>query len=224
MENKKDLKYSYSLVFTNSPTGSPVRLPGYRFIYQSEKIENPTTAREIWKSSESFLKEIVEKYNNHQTPGEKTILATYSLSISWKEEPTTKPTKEKNIYSSIYKIEGEKKTKIEEKKKYRASETIEPNFYIYLVPTVYIFRERAHNPKEDINEEKKNILKLSKCCICKKKPPNVLFIRCFHRVICSDCDDSKKPIYCPICKNNLQGTRKETFFKNLSYTTPTIYP
>ena len=211
MESKKD--YSFNLVFTDSPTFSPVRLPGYSFIYQSEKIENPTAAREIWKSSKSFLKEIVEKYNNHQTPGEKTILATYTLSISWKEGPTTKPTKEKNIYSSIWEIEGEKKTKIEEKKKYRASETIEPNFYIFLVPTVYIFRERAHNPGEDIDEEKKNIFRLSKCCICKKKPPNVLFCRCFHRVACSDCDESEKFRYCPICKNNLQGTRKETFFK-----------
>ena len=225
MESKKDIQYSFNLVFTDSPTTSPVRLPGYRFIYQSEKIEKPTTTREIWKSSESFLKEIVEKYNNHQTPGEKTIIVTYNLSISWKDGPTTKPTKEKNIYYSMYKIEGEKKTKIEEKKKYRASETIEPNFYIYLVPTVYIFRERAHNLKEDIDEEKKNILKLSKCCICKKKPPNVLFCRCFHRVVCSDCDESEKPINCPLCKNNLQGTRKETFFKKkYSYTSPTISP
>ena len=225
MESKKDIQYSFNLVFIDSPTTSPVRLPGYRFIYQSEKIEKPTTTREIWKSSESFLKEIVEKYNNHQTPGEKTIIVTYNLSISWKDGPTTKPTKEKNIYSSMYKIEGEKKTKIEEKKKYRASETIEPNFYIYLVPTVYIFRERAHNLKEDIDEEKKNILKLSKCCICKKKPPNVLFCRCFHRVVCSDCDESEKPINCPLCKNNLQGTRKETFFKKkYSYTSPTISP
>ena len=223
MENEKDLKYSWSLVFSCPPHFSPVRLPGEKFIYQSEKIENPTTTREIWKSSESFLKEIVEKYNNHQIPGEKTILATYTLSISWKEEPTTKPTKEKNIYSSIWKIEGEKKTKIEEKKNHRATETIEPNFYIFLVPTVYIFRERAHNPGENIDEEKKNILRLSKCCICKKKPPNVLFCRCFHRVVCSDCDESEKFRYCPICKNNLQGTRKETYFKKKSYyTSPAI--
>ena len=225
MESKKDIQYSFNLVFVDSPTTSPVRLPGEKFIYRTEKIENPTTAREIWKSSQSFLKEIVEKYNNHQTPGEKTILATYTLSISWKEEPTTKPTKEKNIYSSIWKIEGERKTKIEEKKKYRASETIEPNFYIFLVPTVYIFRERAHNPGEDIDEEKKNIFRLSKCCICKKKPPNVLFCRCFHRVACSDCDESEKFLYCPICKNNLQGTRKETYFKKNFYSTsPTISP
>ena len=156
MENKKkDIQYSFNLVFTDSPHFSPVRLPGYKFIYRSEKIENPTTAREIWKASQSFLKETIEKYNNHQIEGYKTILTTYSLGISWKEGPTTKPTKEKKLYSSIYKIEGEEKTKIEEKKNFRASETIEPNFYIFLVPTVYIFRERAHNPREDIDEEKK---------------------------------------------------------------------
>ena len=217
MENKKENQYFFNLVFTDSPTFSPVRLPGYRFIYQSEKIEKPTTAREIWKASQSFLKETIEKYNNHQIEGEKTAIITYNLSVSWKEEPTTKPTKEKNIYSSIYKIEGKEKIQIEEKKKFKASETIEPNFYICLVSTVYIFRERAHNPRENIDEEKKNIFRLSKCCICKKKPPNVLFVRCFHRVVCSDCDESEKPTTCPICKNNLQGTRKETYFKKNFY-------
>ena len=225
MENKKDLKYSFNLVFTDSPTFSPVRLPGYRFIYRSEKIENPTATREIWKASQSFLKESIEKYNNYQIEGYKTILTTYSLAISWKDGPTTKPTKEKKIYSSIYKIEGEEKNRIEEKKYIRSTERIEPNFYIYLVPTVYVFRERAFNPMENIKEEKKNIFRLSKCCICKKKPPNVLFVRCFHRVICSDCDEIEKPINCPICKNNLQGTRKETFFKKKFYvTSPTISP
>ena len=215
MENEKDFKYSFNLVFFYPPYFSPVRLPGEKFIYRTEKIENPTTAREIWKSTKSFLKETIAKYLNHQIPGEKAILATFDLSISWREEPNSQPTKEKNIYSSIWKIEGERKSKIEEKKKFRASETIEPNFYIFLVPTVYIFRERAHTPGEDIEEEKKNIFRLSKCCICKKKPPNVLFCRCFHRVVCSDCDESEKFRYCPICKNNLQGTRKETYLKKI---------
>ena len=223
MENEKDLKYSWSLVFSCPPYFSPVRLPGEKFIYRTEKIENPTTAREIWKSSESFLKEIVEKYNNHQTPGEKTILATYTLSISWKEEPNTKPTKEKNIYSSIWKIEENRKIKIEEKKKYRASETIEPNFYIFLVPTVYIFRERAHNPEENEHEEKKNILKLSKCCICLKNRPNILFRRCWHRVICEECDKSTDCKFCPLCKNSLVGTRKHIFIRGkYYYTTATV--
>ena len=225
MENKKDIQYSFNLVFTGPPYFSPVRLPGYKFIYRTEKIENPTATREIWKASQSFLKETIEKYNSYQIEGEKIAVATYRLAISREEKDEDKTPKEKVLYSSIYKIEGEKKNKIEEKKYIRASETIEPNFYIFLVPTVYIFRERAHNPKENIDEEKKNILKLSKCCICKKKPPNVLFVRCFHRVICSDCDETEKPTYCLLCKNNLQGTRKETFFKkNVGYTSPTISP
>ena len=225
MENEKDLKYSFNLVLTTPPYFSPVRLPGLSFVYRTEKIEKPTTAGEIWKSTKSFLKENIEKYLNHKIEGEKAILTTYRLAISREEKDEDKPTKEKVLYSSIYKIEGERKAKIEEKKKFRASETIEPNFYIFLVPTVYIFRERKHNPGEDIEEEKKNIFRLSKCCICKKKPPNVLFCRCFHRVVCSDCDESEKFRYCPICKNNLQGTRKETYLKkNLCGTSSRISP
>ena len=224
MENEKDLKYSWGLVLTTPPYFSPVRLPGLSFIYRTEKIEKPTTAGEIWKSSKSFLKETTAKYNTHDIEGENPILTTYKILVSWKEEPNSKPTKEKILYSSIWKIEGERKNKIEEKKKFRASETIEPNFYIFLVPTVYIFRERKHTPGENIEEEKKNIFKLSRCCICKKKAPNVLFCRCFHRVVCDSCDLSEKIRYCPICKNNLQGTRKETYFKKNYYSTSPIIP
>ena len=219
MESKKDIQYSWNLVFVDSPTFSPVRLPGYRWVYQSEKIENPTAAREIWKSSKSFLKEIVEKYNNYQTPGEKTILATYKLYISHGEEK-----EEKYLYESIYKIGENRKIQVEEKKKYTPSQTIQPNFYIYLVATVYIFRERQHNPNENEDEEKKNILKISKCSICRKNRPNVLFRRCWHRVVCEECDQSTNCKFCPLCKNSLVGTRKEIFLRGKYYYTTATVP
>ena len=221
MENKKDLKYSFHLVFSCSPHFSPVRLPGFKFIYQTEKIQNTTTTKEIWKSSQSFLKETIEKYNNYQIPEEKTILTTYRLYIVWEEKDEEQ--KEKNLYETIYKIEDEEKIQIEEKKKYLPSETIQPNFYILFVPTVYIFRERQHNPKENEDKEKKNLLKIAKCAICRKSPPNVLFRRCYHLVVCGDCDQSNNCKFCPLCENNLKGTRKEIFHKKkYSYTSPVV--
>ena len=240
MENKEDLKFN--LVFTSSPDFSPVRLPGYCFLYRSEKIEKPTTTSEIWKASKSFLKKTIEKYNSYKLPEEtkqkteefqnqqkpeypnqqpqpyETIATTYRIqTIQEGEQRKGNEYKhdEKGLYYSMYQIEGERKNKIEEKKRFRPTETIEQNFYIHILATVYLFRERALNPGEDIEKEKKNIFRLSKCCICKKYPPNVLFCRCFHRVVCSECDGSKKPRYCPLCHNNLNGTRKETYFKKI---------
>ena len=230
MENKEDLKFS--LVFNSSPIFSPVRLPGYCFLYRSEKIEKPTTTSEIWKTSKSFLKEIVEQYNSYQIPEYhnkpppeyttcqpqpyETIATTYSIRAMGEEEEREGNEylhDEKGLYYSMYKIEGERKNKIEEKKRFWPSQTIEPNFYIYILATVYLFRERAKYSGEDLEKEKKNILKLSKCCICGKNPPNVLFIRCFHRVVCSECDKPQKIGYCPLCRNNLNGTRKEIYYK-----------
>ena len=250
MENKEDLKFN--LVFTSSPNFSPVRLPGYCFLYRSEKIEKPATTSEIWKASKSFLKEIVEQYNSYQIPEYtkqkteeyknnpppeyttnqppiyETIATTYRIRAMGEEEEREGNAylhDEKGLYYSMYKIEGERKNKIEEKKRFRPTQTIEPNFYIYILATVYLFRERANHPGEDIEKEKKNILKLSKCCICRKNPPNVLFIRCFHRVICSDCDKPKKFLYCPLCHNNLNGTRKEIYYKKFRCaTSPNISP
>ena len=215
MENEKVLKYSWNSPFSCPPYFSSVRLPGIAFIYRTEKIQNPTTTGEIAKSTQSFLKETIEKYNSYQIPGEKTILTTYRLYIRHGEEEK----EEKDLYESIYKIGEWQKIQIEEKKKYRPSQTIAPNFYIFLVATVYIFRERQHNPNENEDKEKKNILKISKCLICQKNRVNVLFKRCFHMVVCEDCDQSTNCNFCPLCKNSLAGTRKEIFFRGKVYYT-----
>ena len=221
MENEKDLKYSWNLVFTQQPYFSPVRLPGLKFIYRTEKIQNTTNTKEIFKSSQSFLKETIEKYNSYQIPGEKTIICTYRLTIVWEGEKDEKP-KEKDLYETIYKIEEGDLLQVEEKKKYLPSQTIQPNFYILFVPTVYIFREREHNPKENEDEEKKNLLKIAKCSICRKNPTNVLFKRCYHFVICKDCDQSNNCKFCPLCKNSLKGTRKEIFLSKKVYYTSAV--
>ena len=219
MENKKNFKYSYSLVFTQQPYFSPVRSPGYRFIYRTEKIQNPTTTREIFKSSKSFLKEKIAEYNNYEKEGEKPIITTYKLYIRQDVEEGEKQ-QIKDLYETIYKIEDGVKIQIEEKKKYLHLGNIQPNFYIYIEPTVYFFRERKYNPKENEDED---ILKIGKCVRCRKNPTNVLFKRCYHRVVCESCDNSNNYLYCPLCKNSLKGTRKMVFFRgNASYTTETV--
>ena len=183
MENKEDLKFN--LVFTSSPNFSPVRLPGYCFLYRSEKIEKPTTTSEIWKASKSFLKKTIEKYNNYKLPEEtkqkteefqnnqtpeypnqqpqpyETIATTYRIRAMGEEEEREGNQylhDEKGLYYSMYQIEGERKNKIEEKKRFQPTETIEQNFYIHILATVYLFRERAHNPGEDIEKEKKKYI------------------------------------------------------------------
>ena len=115
MENENKI---FKLVFSCPPYFSPVRLPGFRFIYRTEKIQTPTTTKEIWKSSQSFLKETIEKHNSHQIPGEKTILTTYKLYIRHGEEKEEiQQPEEKYLYESIYKIGESRKIQVEEKKK-----------------------------------------------------------------------------------------------------------
>ena len=125
---KKIFKYSYSLVFTQQPYFSPVRSPGYRFIYRTEKIQNPTTTREIFKSSKSFLKEKIAEYNNYEKEGEKPIITTYKLYIRQDVEEG----QIKDLYETIYKIEdGGKKYKIEEKKKISTPWKYPTKFFIF---------------------------------------------------------------------------------------------
>ena len=61
--------------------------------------------------------------------------------------------KRKDLYRVTYTIEEEIK-KTEEKKDDILPETIERKFFIFMVPTVYIFREEQPNPnkKEEVEE------------------------------------------------------------------------
>ena len=209
MENEKVFKYSFKLVFSCPPYFSPVRLPGIKFIYRTEEIQNPTTTEEIFKSSQSFLRQTIEKYNNYKIKGETTILTTYRLYIVWKvEKDESEQPKEKDLYGAIYQIEEGNKIRVEEKKSVTLSETIHPNFYIFVVPTVYIFRERQPYPYGEENKEYQNPLKIAECTICLKNPTNVLFTRCYHIVVCDICNQSNKIRYCPLCKNSLGKTKR----------------
>ena len=210
MEKEKVFKYPFKLVFSCPPYFSPVRLPGIKFIYRTEKIQNSTTTEEIEKSTQSFLNQTIEKYNNYQIEGETTILTTYRFYILWEveEKDDYEQPKEKDLYETTYKIEEGEKIQIEEKKKYLLSETIQPNFYIFLVPTVYIFRERQPNPYEEESKEYQNLLKIVDCVICRKNPTNVLFVRCYHIVVCDICNQSNKIRNCPLCKNSLGKTKR----------------
>ena len=153
MESKEVFKYSFNLVFSCPPYFSPVGLPGIKFIYRTEEIQKPTTTEEIFKSCQSFLKQTIEKYNTYQIEGERSIKTTYRLYIAWEvERDGLKKLEEKDLYDVIYNVEEEEKYIIEEKKYYMPSETIERKFFIFMVPTVYIFREGQLNPDE-VEEE-----------------------------------------------------------------------
>ena len=147
MEIKEVFKSPFKLVFSCPPYNSPIKLPGIKFIYRTKEIASSTTTEEIFNLSQMYLKQTIEKYNHYQIEVERTIITTYRLYIAWEvEKDGLKELEEKDLYHIIYKVEEEEKYIIEEKKYYLSHETIERNFFIFMVPTVYIFRERQPDP------------------------------------------------------------------------------
>ena len=158
MEIEEVFKSPFKFVFSYPPYNSPIKLPGTEFIYRTEEIAGSTTTEEIFNLSQMYLKQTIEKYNHYQIEGERTIITTYKLFIAWgfeKEE-----LEEKNLYYITYNVEEEEKKIIEEKKYYLPPETIKRKFYIFMVPTVYIFREGQ--PGLDEVEEEYHIKKIDK--------------------------------------------------------------
>ena len=151
---KSSFKSPFKLVFSCPPYFSPVLLPGIKFIYRTEEIASSTTPKEIFTRSQKYLKQTIEKYNRYRIEGERIAKTTYRLYIAWEvEKDGLKELEEKDLYRVTYNIEEEIK-KIEEKKGDMLPETIEQIFFIFMVPTVYIFREEQPNPgKEEETEE-----------------------------------------------------------------------
>ena len=211
MEIKEVFKYPFKLVFSCPPYFSPVRLPGIKFIYRTEEIQKPTTTEEIFNSCQSFLKQTIEKYNRYQIEGERLVKTTYRFYIAWEvEKDGLKELEEKDLYDVIYNVEEEEKYIIEEKKYYLLPETIERKFFIFMVPTVYIFREGEPDPYEVETVEEYKItqtIKSLECVICYKNPPNILYYNCLHIAVCNSCDEIGKFYKCPLCRTKIKNQR-----------------
>ena len=209
MEIKEVFKSPFKLVFSCPPYNSPIKLPGIKFIYRTEEIASSTTTEEIFNLSQMYLKQTIEKYNRYQIEGERTVITTYRLYIAWEvEKDGLKELEEKDLYHITYNVEEEEKYIIEEKKYYMPPETIERNFFIFMAPTVYIFREGQPDPDE-VEEEYhiKKSIKSTECVICLQNRPNVLYIKCRHIVACDSCDLSGKLLECPICRTKIKDQR-----------------
>ena len=147
MELEEVFKSPFKLVFSCPPYNSPIKLPGIKFIYRTEEIANSTTTtiEEIFNLSKMYLKQTIEEYNHYQKEGERTIITTYRLYIAWEvEKDGLKELEEKDLYHITYKVEEEEEYFIEEKKYYLPHETIERNFFIFTVPTVYFFSRKTN--------------------------------------------------------------------------------
>ena len=209
MEIEEVFKSPFKLVFSCPPYNSPIKLPGIKFIYRTEEITSSTTTEKIFNLSQMYLKQTIEKYNRYQIEGERSIKTTYRLYIAWEvEQDGLKKLEEKDLYHITYNVEEEEKYIIEEKKYYLPPETIERNFFIFMVPTVYIFREGQPDPDE-VEEEYhlKKSIKTTECVICLQNRPNVLYIKCRHIVACDSCDLSGKLLECPICRTKIKDQR-----------------
>ena len=210
MEIEEVFKSPFKLVFSSPPYFSPIKLPGLRFFYQTEEIESSTTTEKIFNLSQMYLKQTIEKYNRYQIEGERTVKTTYRLYIAWEvEKDGLKELEEKDLYHITYNI-GEEEKKIEEKKYYLLPETIKRKFFIFMIPTVYIFREGQPDPdKVETVEEYKTTqtIKSSECVICYHNPPNILYYNCLHIAVCNSCDQSGKLLKCPLCRNKIKNQR-----------------
>ena len=209
MEIKEVFKSPFKLVFSCPPYNSPIKLPGIKFIYRTEEIASSTTTEEIFNLSQMYLKQTIEKYNRYQIEGERTVITTYRLYIAWEvEKDGLKELEEKDLYHITYNVEEEEKYIIEEKKYYMPPETIKRIFFIFMAPTVYIFREGQPGPDE-VEEEYhiKKSIESTECVICLQNRPNVLYIKCRHIVACDSCDLSGKLLECPICRTKIKDQR-----------------
>ena len=211
MEIEEVFKSPFKLVFSCPPYFSPVSLPGLKFFYRTEEIASSTTLNEIFERSQMYLKQTIEKYNCYQIEGGRLVKTNHRLYIAWEvEKDGLKQLEEKDLYETTYNIEEGEKIQIEEKKYYLFPETIERNFFIFLVSTVYFFREGQPNPEElEEVEEYKTIqtIKSPECVICYHNPPNILFFGCRHIAVCDSCDLSGKLLKCPLCRTKIKNQR-----------------
>ena len=171
-------------------------------------IENSTTIKELFIIAKLYLHNLVEKYKDYKLNRKKISNSTFNICLSYSDNKEERSpfshklifdmeidnTSNEILFENKHKITEDNETKI-----YHFSLDIEVELYNYNDPFIY-------------DEEKDPIIK-DVCIICKKNKPNVLITRCFHLVVCRNCDIKNSfEKGCPICKRKpLRGYHRIIF-------------
>ena len=180
-----------------------------KFIYQTTYRQcDPLTFEEIFNHLKPYFDKYIEEYKNYKIQSTPITNSTFRLILFYSKEQKSIDFRDGKI---IFEIEIDNSDKNKIIYEFKNNSLIENNtdkirsFYVNIEIELY-----NHNKFFQYDGEKDPIIE-DVCILCKRNKPNVLITKCFHLVVCSDCNRFKNLNSCPRCNKPLAGIHKVTF-------------
>ena len=165
----------------------------------------PYSIKEIFISAKPYLDKYVKEYENYKIQRKPITNSTFRIVINY-ETDTIGMNNKKRLYEiDIDNLNN--KTTYEFKNNFLIEENNikVTSFYVSIEVELY-----NHNKFFQYDGEKDPIIE-DVCILCNKNKPNVLITKCFHSVVCSDCNRFKDLNACPCCNKPLAAIHKVVF-------------
>ena len=178
-------------------------ITGLKVEFKTDKIHDSTTKEEVYISSKKYLNDIITQYKNYSISGQQMKESSYRLYVGIVEDYELN---EKHIYSMAY---NNIKDKISIENKYDDNFEIEGEFYVGIDVSTFtwdVYDSDYEDESEDEEPMKKAICE-AECIICFEKTPNILYLECLHKCVCSSCNGKGKFVRCPLCRTRIKNKK-----------------
>ena len=177
-----------------------------KFIYSTPTLEcnTPIYFIDIFNAAKPHLDKYVKEYKNYKMQNKQITNSTFKIIISY-EEGRFKQYEKRKAYDID--IDNLKNEVIYEYKNNNLLENKEEIMSFYVNIEVELYNQ---NKFFQYDGEKDPII-TDKCIICNKNKPNLLITKCFHLVVCRDCNMYNNLNECPRCNKPIAGIHKVLF-------------
>ena len=179
-----------------------------KFIYCTDTLycNMPCSIKDIFISVKPYFDKYVKEYENYKIQRKPITNSTFRIIIVYNINTADLDNKKR-----LYEIDIDNLNKNKITYEFKNNFLIEENnikvtsFYIMIEVELY-----NHNKFFQYDGEKDPIIE-DVCILCNKNKPNVLITKCFHLVVCCDCNRFKNLNNCPRCNKPIAAIHKVTF-------------
>ena len=179
------------------------------FSYKTSYMScDPVTFKEIFNFSKPYFDKYIEEYKNYKIRKKPITNSTFRIIVFYSKEPNCFNCSEgKRLFEIDIDNTINNKIIYEFKNNSLFEKDIDKIYSFFVNIEIELYN---HNKFFQYNGEKDPIIE-DVCILCKKNKPNVLFTKCFHLVVCSNCKRFNNLNSCPRCGKPLAGIHKVTF-------------
>ena len=178
---------------------------GLKVEFKTDEIHDSTTKEEVYILSMKYLNDIISQYKNYSISGRQMKESSYRLYVGIVEDDELC---NKHIYSCAY---NNIKDRVFSENKFDDNFEIEGDFYVGISVSTYTWDPYGSDSDTDDEDEDptpiQKTISETDCVICFEKTPDILYLECLHKCVCTSCDTKGKFRKCPMCRTKIKNKK-----------------